>query len=533
MFRFAFIVLVICLSIAAKGQSKVDVLHYTYGIDLYDKNDSINGRADILFVVKENTDIVDFDLAGINDGKGMEVTDIFLSVGRSFIQPVFTHRENKLFIQWLHELKKGDTSRAIIYYRGIPGDGLIISKNKYGHRTFFADNWPNRAHYWLVCNDDPVDKASVEFIVHAPSDYKVVSNGILIDKRPLPANRTRTHWKEDIPLPTKVMVIGVADFAVDTAGKVNGVPVETWVFPENKTKGFRDYGQATEVLQFLTDYIGPFPYKKLANVQSKTIFGGMENAGAIFYAESSVTGKRDQESLLAHEIAHQWFGDMATEKSFAHLWLSEGFATYLAHLYIESKYGTDSLEREMMVDRSEVIMFSITSSQPVVDSTSPYMDLLNANSYQKGSWILHMLRRQLGDSIFRQSIRNYYEQYKGKNADTRDLQTVFEKTSGKNLGTFFNQWLYTAGIPQLDITWKYLGKEKKISITVNQMQKTAAYHFPLEILLSTRVDESVKQTLEISNRSETFTFPLPEHPRVFIVDPNISLLFRDTVKELK
>jgi aminopeptidase N len=136
----------------------------------------------------------------------------------------------------------------------------------------------------------------------------------------------------------------------------------------------------------MIDYIGPYPYEKLANVQSKTIFGGMENASAIFYEETSAALYQNVESLLAHEIVHQWFGDMASEKSFPHLWLSEGFATYLTHIYIESKYGTDSLNNEMKNDRDAIIGFVKESSKPVVDSISPLMDLLNANSYQKGGW---------------------------------------------------------------------------------------------------------------------------------------------------
>src|SRR5207249_666261 len=121
------------------------------------------------------------------------------------------------------------------------------------------------------------------------------------------------------------------------------IPVSAWVYPQDSAKGFYDYALATEILKFYANYIAPYPYKKLANVQSKTIFGGMENASAIFYAENSVNGERTSEDLLAHEIAHQWFGDMASETSFEHLWLSEGFATYFTDLYFEKKYGKEAM----------------------------------------------------------------------------------------------------------------------------------------------------------------------------------------------
>ncbi|HKB43163.1 MAG TPA: M1 family aminopeptidase, partial [Chitinophagaceae bacterium] len=266
------------------------------------------------------------------------------------------------------------------------------------------------------------------------------------------------------------------------------------------------------------------------NVESKTIFGGMENASAIFYSEGTVTGKSENESLMAHEITHQWFGDMVTEKSFAHLWLSEGFATYFAHIYIESKYGTDSLNKEMQKDRNEVIEFAKAWDKPIVDSVSPYMQLLNVNSYQKGSWILHMLRRQLGDSVFHQIIRSYYNTYKGKNADTKDFEKIAEKISGKNLDVFFREWLYTPGLPHLKISWKYLPKEKKISIKVDQLQ-TELFQFPLDIAITNT--KSKIEKLVISKRSETFIFPVKDKPLKLLADPFTSLLFDGSMMQIK
>jgi aminopeptidase N len=530
-----------CISVSVSAQSNFDVLHYKFEITLNDLNDSIQGLATIQYIIKTNTVTplggkgVILDLANLKNGKGMIIRQVDAYVLLSGVpNPPFQHEKDKLVLFPLKFFKQGDTILTVIKYSGIPSDGLIISKNKFGHRTFFADNWPNRAHYWIPCVDDPADKASVEFIVTAPSHYQVISNGIQIEETNLPDNKKLTHWKEDVPLPTKVMVIGVADFAVNRVGDINCIPVYSWVFPENKTEGFYDYAIAKDILAFFINYIGPYPYKKLANVQSKTIFGGMENAGAIFYSESSVTGDRSEERLLAHEIAHQWFGDMATEKSFAHLWLSEGFATYLAHIYAEEKYGKERFNDDMKGERDQVIDFVKTSRKPVVDSVSPYMQLLNPNNYQKGSWVLHMLRRQLGDSVFRKCIRKYYETYAGKNADTRDLQKIFESVSGKNLEKFFTQWLYTPENLKLDITWKYNKTEKNIAVTVKQYQQSGNFNFPLEILIQESLTSGPKRIIKtISKNSETFLFPVSAKPIRFEADPMVSLLFEGTVKEIK
>jgi aminopeptidase N len=283
------------------------------------------------------------------------------------------------------------------------------------------------------------------------------------------------------------------------------------------------------VLSWFINYLGPYPYKKLANVQSKTIFGGMENAGAIFYAESSVNGKQNQHSLIAHEIAHQWFGDMVTEKSFAHLWLSEGFATYLAVMFMEKKFGIDKAKDMLAEDRQQAIAFGRTSDRPVVDSVSSFMELLNANSYQKGGMVLHMLRRELGDSLFRKSLQAFYTTYAGKNADTRDLQRVIEKTSKKDLTVFFDQWLYTAGIPKLDVKWSYDAAGKKLIIKLSQLQKTA-FRFPLELLIETSSSRTIEK-IRVDRATQVFNIPVKGKPESIKLDPDINLLFEGNIRK--
>lgn len=509
----------------------IDVLHYRFEIGLNDTSDIINGKATILFVPKGSTSSVIFDLKNTNsENKGMTFIRAILVRGNTPIS-TFSHSKDRIIFTFQKPLNIGDTTKLSLSYKGIPSDGLIISKTKYGQRSFFADNWPNRGHNWLPCVDDPADKATVEFIVTAPQHYQVVSNGVLTEETNLADNKKLTHWKEDVPIATKVMVIGAADFAVSLAGTVdNCIPVYSWVYPQNRDEGFYDYALASDILPFFIKNVGPYGYKKLANVQSKTTFGGLENANTIFYSESSVTGKRKSESTIAHEIAHQWFGNMATEKSFAHLWLSEGFATYFTILYFENKYGKDTATYMLKEDRDQVIAFAKKSDKAVVDNNPDFMQLLNANSYQKGGWILHMLRCQLGDSVFHKSIKTYYATYAGKNADTKDLQKIVEKVSGKDLSVFFQQWLYTPGVPKLEVSWNYISKEKKISVTVRQLQKLP-FAFPLEIELKNVTGDDPIKTINISKQEETFLLSVTRKPAGLILDPKTSLLFTGAVIE--
>jgi aminopeptidase N len=519
------LIFIFCFQFLAFTQNNIDVLHYKFNIGLNDVNDTIHGVAEIKVKFIKPAGVVYFDLTKMkNSGSGMKVEDIEGVEYTSRIQ-----EDEKMNILLPKMFNTGDTLTFIISYSGIPADGLIISKTKYGHRSFFADNWPNRGHNWIPCHDDPADKATVEFIVTAPEHYQVVANGVQVEETSLGNSFKLTHWREDTPISTKVMVIGAADFAVNLAGVVNGnIPVYSWVYPENKDKGFYDYAQANGILEYYISHVGPYGYKKLANVQSKTRFGGLENANTIFYSENSVSGTRKSEGLLAHEIAHQWFGNMATEKSFGHLWLSEGFATYFTILYFENKYGKDTAMNMLREDRSQVIDFSKKSNKAIVDTDeTDYMKLLNANSYQKGGWVLHMLRCELGDSVFWRSIRKYYATYAGGVADTRDLQKVFEDVSGKNLKQFFDQWLYTTGQPDLEITWKY-DADKILMIDIKQLQPTI-FKFPLAFKINTS-SGSKKEKVFVDKDVSSYKIKQEQKPLSIIVDPATELLMQSSIK---
>jgi len=524
--RIFLLLAVLCNSAFVFSQNNIDVLHYKFNIGLNDVNDTIYGVAEIKIKFLQPASEVSFDLTKTKDnGKGMKVGKLQGSNIRGSI-----YKDETLRILLSQNTNVGDTATFIIPYVGIPADGLIISKTKYGHRSFFADNWPNRGHNWIPCHDDPADKATVEFVVTAPEHYQVVANGVQIEETSLGNGFKLTHWKEDIPISTKVMVIGAADFAVNLAGVVNGnIPIYSWVYPENKDKGFYDYEMAKDILPFFINNVGPYGYKKLANVQSKTRFGGLENANTIFYSESSVSGTRKSEGLLAHEIAHQWFGNMATEKSFGHLWLSEGFATYFTILYFENKYGKDTAIKMLKEDRQKVIAYSKESTKAVVDTEeTDYMKLLNPNSYPKGGWVLHMLRSELGDSVFWRSIRKYYATYAGGVADTRDLQKVFEEVSAKDLKQFFDQWLYTTSQPEVEIIWKYDG-DKSLVIDVKQLQKNI-FKFPLAFKINTATG-SKKEKIFVDKALFSYKIKQDQKPISIIVDPDTELLMSNTIKE--
>lgn len=513
-----FMFLMCCRAVSAQLPGAVaDVRHYEFNLQLNDENNVIKGRATVTLRYLKNSDVFSLNLVKANKaGKGMLVS----AVSENGKPLKFEQDSDNVVIY--NPAKRSEDHSYTITYSGIPADGLIISNNMFGHRTFFGDNWPNRTHNWLPCVDHPADKATVDFVVTAPSHYQVVANGVSVAETQLPGNLKLTHYHESAPISTKVMVIGVAQFAIDHSGDVGKIPVYTYVFNENKAIGFRDYAVAPQILQYYVNNIGPFSYEKLANVQSKTIFGGMENASAIFYFEKSV-GDKGIESLMAHEIAHQWFGDAASEKAWAHLWLSEGFATYFTNLYLEHKYGADTLKQTLRQQRKKVIAFAKRRFTPVVDTavTTDFTQLLNPNSYEKGGWVLHMLRRKLGDVVFWRSIKAYYNTYKDKNANTDNLKHVFEVNCGLNLTTFFNQWLHTPGHPKLKINYVYDNAARMLNVHIEQTQDQV-FEFPLEF----SVPGAAKiYSFNINQKMRDVQIPLSEKPDTLNIDPNVNLLF--------
>ena len=496
---------------------KVDILEYEFHLKLNDENDVIKGNAIIDFQYNEDADVLELDFAAEENGKGM-IIDSILQNGK---QLKFQHSQEKLNINTSSE------DEISIFYHGIPEDGLIISENKYGDRTFFGDNWPNRAHLWLPLIDHPSDKAKVSFYVTAPSKYQVVATGTLQEITNIDDENSLYVYATPLELPTKVMVIGVAEFAVQHLGEITEIPLSSWVYPENKEAGFYDYAQAEDILQFFTEKIAPFPFTKLANVQSTTRYGGMENAGNIFYFENSVDGKRSSEFLLAHEIAHQWFGDSASEIDWSHLWLSEGFATYFTDLYAEHQYGKSKLDEKLQEERRQVIGFSQSTKTAVIDSSrTNLMELLNPNSYQKGAWILHMLRRKVGDENFWKAIQQYYQKYKFSNATSEDLKVEFEAVSGINLDPFFKQWLTQYGQPKIKLEYSY--KNGKLKITVQQLQKND-FEFPLELQLNYATKDAEIIDFNITKKKETFEVKTSEKPVSIDLDPNTNLLFEEAL----
>lgn len=503
-------------------QPGLDALLYRIRLSLGDTSDEIRGETEIVFAVKAaNVREVALDFPGLN----------VVGVSEQGRPAKFRRDGGRLRVVLNTAYKPGDLLNVSVKYHGTPSDGLYFKRNKFGDRTVFADNWPDRARHWFPSLDHPSDKARVEFFIDAPARYDVVANGELIETTSRQDGTRFTHWRESVPIPVYCMVFGATEFSVINAGAAGGTNLWHYLYPKDRERGLADHGRALRMLDFYAGLVGPYPYKKLALVQSSTRFGGMENSSAIFFDENSYDGTGRLEGTVAHEIAHQWFGDSVTESDWHHLWLSEGFATYFGALFYERADGRERFVRLMLDSKGRYVKDAESVARPIYDpQVKDLFKLLNRNNYQKGAWVLHMLRRVVGDEKFFEGVRDYYRTYRDGNALTEDFRRVMELHHGRPLDWFFRQWIYEPGFPAYEASWRWDEPSKRLTLKVRQTQTSALFRMPLDVEFKDG-DDSRREVVEVSGREQTFDFKLKTRPRAVAIDPDEWVLKTLTLRE--
>ena len=509
-------------------RSAFDVLDYQLTIELPDTGASIRGTATLQVQRTARSDSLVLDLLDLSvtratvDGKSARFSPTDAGVAIALPKGA------------------GGQFTATVDYSGTVVDGLIARRDSAGRWTYFGDNWPNRARHWIPSIDHPSDKATVTWRVIAPPSQTVVANGKLISTRDVRgydgSAKKEWIWRESRRIPVYLMVIAAAPLAVydlgDTAcglaDKQRCVPQAVYTAPEQRNFSPGPFARAGEMVQLFASLVGPFPYEKLAHLQSSTRFGGMENASAIFYADAGFRRGTMGDGVVAHETAHQWFGDAVTERDWPHLWLSEGFATYFAALWTRAARG-DSAFRVQMADIRQTILADSESvaKRPVIDTIETnLLALLNRNSYEKGGFVLHMLRNEVGERAFFNALRAYYATFKHATATTDDLRAAMEREVKRPMSWFFDQWLRRPGFPSVTAEWSYDAGAKEVAITVSQSSAFGNYQFPLTIAVIDSAGGQHRTTLTMpsSGAAGAVRVSLASAPANVVLDPDVALL---------
>lgn len=467
------------LTLWAQPAPRHNALHYDIAITLGSTDSLLRARVGIRWrLTGARPVILDLDSAMTVTGATVDARPVrWRRRGNTIVLPVTG--------------RVGREVTTTVTYAGVPRDGLVIRGTGAG-RTIFADNWPDRARQWLASNDHPGDKASVAWQITAPAEYGVVATGSLTGVDTLPAGMLRRRFLNPEPVPVYTMVVGMATFTSTPLSPppcdTRCVPVTLWTTPEDAQRGLDGpFRRAGEMVDVFAGLFGRFPYAELRHVQSTTRFGGMENATAIFYDTRAIHEGRLGEGTVAHETAHQWFGDAVTQADWHDIWLSEGFASYAAALWAEHVGGDSALSATMRSAR-DAVMSSTVVERPILDSAiTDLMTLLNANNYQKGSWVLHTLRRLVGDEVFFRGIRRYVRTYEHGSALSNDFARIMGEAAGRDLTWYFRQALTQPGYPVLDVSTEVEGGHLVIAVRQVQKQAWGLFRIPnLEVTLDDR-----------------------------------------------
>jgi aminopeptidase N len=518
--------------IGSAYQPGIDVLDYDVRLVLPDSGAFIRGDVTVTFLHAPSASRLRLDLVDSLRVRRVELNGKPIQV---------VHRDNKVDVSL--SSVAGDSAQVRVVYDGMVTDGLVVKKDAKGRWTWFGDNWPDRTRQWLPTVDHPSDKATVSWRIRAPERNVVVGNGAELGANHLTIDGRRvleTRWRESRPIPPYLMVIGAGPLTrYDLHESVchhgedgECVPQSVYVLPENRSWLPGAFTTAGPIMSLFERLVAPFPYEKLAHVQSSTRYGGMENASAIFYDGKLFPAQKVTESLLAHEIAHQWFGDAVTEREWAHLWLSEGVATYFAELWEREARGEAGYRAALAELRAKVLADTDVAKRPVIDtSQTDFMALLNANSYDKGAFVLAMLHQELGDSAFFGGMRAYYLAHRHGTALSDDLRVALERSSGVSLGPFFDQWLRRPGYAEPAVGWAYDASSGRVSVFVLQESRFGVYALPLTVVVTDAGGMQHRLVARVPAQARA-TIPLADHfprrPASLVVDPDSTLLARIT-----
>ncbi len=462
-----------------------------------------------------------------------------LKVGRVTVGPkktpcVFTRKGDTLAITLDRPHGPDETIDLAVEYQGSPDRGLhfIQPDPPYNEKTlsFWTQGESEDNRRWLPCYDYPNDRATSEMIVTTPKPLIVVSNGVLVETKDEGDRRT-FHWKMEIPHSSYLISLAAAEFNVfhDKAGDL---PVDYYVAKHvDEATARRFMGKTPRMIAFLGDRIGqPYPYPKYAQVcVHDFIAGGMENISATTMTDMALHDEiaeleRNDDDLVSHELAHQWFGDLLTCKDWSQLWLNEGFASYFAPLFTEFDKGEDAFRLQMASDLRSYKWGDQSVRRSIVEPRyRSAEDLFDGVTYSKGACVLHALRGLLGDETWWKGIRGYVAANKLKVVETDDLRKAMEAASGKDLKWFFDQWVMKAGHPELKASWHYEPADKSARVRVQQVQtvddQTPLFRLPTTIEITEFAGKTKVVPIVIDSATQEFVIPCESEPRMVEIDP--------------
>lgn len=496
-------------------QKSVDIIHYKIDLDLYTNQKVLVGDVRITAVADSSINQVELNLYD-----NLKVSEVLVNENIA----AYSRNKNRIFISPENELK--DTFTIQIRYSGTPKrggfDGFVFGEIN-NRPLVYNISEPDYAPSWFPCDDDPSDKAMLEMKITNDTSCVSVSNGLLQSVQTYNDRKT-FYFRTYYPISTYLIAVYSSPYVqfnqvYSSLDNTDSMLIEYYVMPEHLDKARSDFEDHPQMIKVFSELFGEYPFikEKYGVAEFLWNFGAMENQTMTGIGYNFITGKKFFNDTFAHELAHHWWGNSVGPKSWDDVWLNEGFASYSEALYREKVYGKDAYNSWLLSKFDD--SFSGTLYAP--------KDLFGSVVYDKGAWVLHLLRLETGDSSFFKILREYYNEFKYSNASTEDFKNCCQKISGKNLDKFFEQWVYEgAEIPFCQFAFT---QDKSLpgncSISINQIQNQyKEFHFPLDIQIIYSDNSTEIKKVYINLRESEFTFNIEKAVKEIRMDPDDKML---------
>jgi aminopeptidase N len=436
----------------------------------------------------------------------------------------FKHEGSALRIALTEPLAPNAIIEITIDYETVrPARGVYFIDR---HSVVWAQGFAEDTRYWVPTVDRLYDKTTWEFLIRTPSRERALSNGRLVGTRRLPGGEVEWHWRLEQPASTYLMSIVAGDYVV-LRDRWRDVPLGYWTYRDSIEATWRGFGRTPRAVDFMSQWTGlEYPWTKYDQVVAPDfIFGGMENVTAVTMSDDAILHpawaepRSNADPLVAHELAHMWFGDFVTMRHWDDAWLSEGFAVFMAAQFVERAHGKAAAAMRRRDAHEETIAADRRNRRPLVYgrwANDPAEVYFSGHIYPRGASVLWMLQHTLGDSTLRAAINHFLRAHPYQSVTSADLRRSLEETSGRNFSRFFAQWVYGAGVPAFRVSFEFDSVAKEVALTAVQVQPRDSLTglFDADVDVEVRTDSGVvTQLVEVRAETTAVRIPVPATPR--------------------
>jgi aminopeptidase N len=516
---------------AATSAGLFDAQHLKLEIALDEARPSISGRATETLRASRSGDTT-LEL----DADEMRVSSVRAGDGRPL---GFDAQPPVLRIELPRPTTAGEDTTVVVDYTAAPRRGIYFvgpsPERPRLPRQVWSQSWPNEARYWFPCPRDPADKVTSEVVLTTPAGYEAVSNGALVEAH-VASGRKVWHWRLDRPIATYLISFVAGDYEV-VRTEVRDPPVSLayLVYRGRGADAVKTFARTPDILRYFSDLLGfRYPYSSYSQaVAADFPFEGMENPTAVTLADSILLDDRarldtSSDDVIAHELAHQWWGDTVTPRSPRDLWLSESLATYFERLWLEHDAGADAASYQRLLDRDAMLAVAQAKRRPVIfDDPEDPSSVLDANVYQKGALVVGLLRREVGEEAFWNGLRGYLRRFAFGVAAAADFRQALEVAAGRGLEAFFDAWLSSPDVPELHVEDRWA--DGRLSLVLREGPAAEGSPRAIPLPVSVRITDALGarvETIVLVGAERDVTLPCPTRPQSVTVDPEARLPVR-------